>query len=195
MNIKQFYRPWVALMGALVLAGNVQADWGVADGSRVSYVSIKNDTIAENNYFDRVTGTISAEGDVSIRVDLASVQTRVDIRNQRMRHLFFEVAEHPEALISTQLSPGDMETLATGAPVERELPLRVSIHGSSSEVTAKLRAIATGGQLYVTTLEPILISASDFGLESGVTALREIAGLKSIARAIPVTVNLRLVGD
>jgi len=182
-------------MGSFLLAVSAQADWGVAEDSRVSYVSIKNDIIAENNYFDRVTGSITNEGDVSIRIDLASVQTRVDIRNQRMRDLFFEVAKHPEALISAELSPRDMEILATGAPVERELPLSVSIHGARNDVTAKLRAIATGGHLYVTTLEPILISAADFGREPGVNALQEIAGLKSIARAIPVTVNLHLVRD
>jgi hypothetical protein len=37
-----------------------------------------------------------------------------------------------------------------------------------------------------------MITAQDFGLESGVAALQKIAGLSAISRSIPITVDLRL---
>lgn len=181
--------------GLFVAAMGAQADWGVAEGSSVSYVSIKNSSIAENNRFTRVTGSITDDGDVSIAIDLSSVETRVDIRNQRMRDLFFEVADHPQAIITTSLSEMDLAQISAGAPLERELPLTVSLHGSEAKVDARLRAVATGGQLYVTTLDPILLYAGDFGLEPGVAMLQELAGLSAISRAVPVSVDLRLVQD
>ena len=184
-----------ALVAALMLSPLASADWGVAAGSTVNYVSIKNNTIAENNAFTGVTGSITDDGNIAIQIDLASVETRVDIRNQRMRELFFDVANHPAALITGQLSVPEMAQLDAGAPLERTLPLTLSLHGSEATIEAKLRAIAVGGELFVTTLEPILVSAGDYGLAAGVTALQEIAGLNVIASTIPVSVNLRLVRD
>jgi len=39
----------------------------------------------------------------------------------------------------------------------------------------------------------VLINAADFGLASGVTALREIAGLRAVSSAVPVTLQLLFV--
>lgn len=186
-----------SVVGATLLAATqlVWADWGVIDGSTVNYVSLKNDNIAENNAFTRVTGSITDDGSVSIEIDLASVETKVDIRNQRMRDLFFHVAKHPKALITGQLAISDLAQIDAGAPLERTLPVTLSLHGSEADVDAHLRAIAVGDQLFVTTVEPILLYAGDFGLGEGVAALKNIAGLEAIASAIPVTVNLQFVKD
>lgn len=186
-----------ALAAGALLLGSVaaQAEWGVAEGSSVNYVSIKNNAIAENNRFTKVTGTIGDDGAVQIRIDLSSVETRVDIRNQRMRDIFFEVVNHPEALISTQLDAADLAQIEAGAPLEKTLALTVNLHGSETTLDAHMRAVAAGGQLYISTLEPILVSAADFGLDSGVEALREIAGLNAIVSTVPVTVDLKLVRD
>ena len=194
MELTTFCRS-TALVATLMLSPLASADWGVAAGSTVNYVSIKNNTIAENNAFTGVTGSIADDGNIAIQIDLASVETRVDIRNQRMRELFFDVGNHPIALITGQLSVPEMAQLDAGAPLERTLPLTLSLHGSEATIEAKLRAIAVGGELFVTTLEPILVSAGDYGLAAGVTALREIAGLNAIASTIPVSVNLHFVRD
>lgn len=179
----------------LGFVSSAHADWGVAEGSSVGYVSIKNDSIAENNRFTRVTGSINDDGQVMVSVDLASVETRVPVRNERMQAMLFEVATHPQALITAEIDPADLAQVDAGVPVERELTLNLSLHGSEATVTGRFRALAAGGQLYVTTLEPILVGAGDFGLNAGIDALQTVAGLASIARAIPVTVDLRLVRD
>ena len=54
---------------------------------------------------------------------------------------------------------------------------------------------ASGGDVRVTTTQPIVITAQEFGLEAGVAALQQIAGLNAISRSIPVTVDLRLTAD
>jgi hypothetical protein len=44
----------------------------------------------------------------------------------------------------------------------------------------------------VTSTQPIVVAAKDFGLESGVAALQAIAGLNAISQSIPITVDLSL---
>jgi len=173
-------------------AGNAMADWRVMEASSITYVSTKNNLIAENNQFTTVTGGITSKGQASLRIDLSSVETNVEIRNQRMRDIFFEVTNYPEAVITAQLQPQDIAQIESGAPLDIDLPLTISLHGITAETSAKLRAAKVGQRIWVTTREPLLISARDFGLEAGVAALQEIAGLNGIASTVPVTIDLRL---
>ena len=176
-----------------LMALNTHAEWDIAGDSSISYVSIKNGFIAENNRFTKVAGSIADDGELQIKIDLASVETGIDIRNQRMRDIFFDVANYPEAVISAQIDIVDLIQIKAGKILEKPLSLDVSLHGHETTVTALLRAVVIDGQLYISTLKPVLISASDFGLESGVEALCRIAGLDSIISTIPVTVDVRLI--
>ena len=184
------------LVGFIMLSAPLaSADWRVSDGSSVNYVSIKNQTIAENNVFTEITGGITDTGSLSLAVDLASVETKVDIRNQRMRDIFFDVANFPNALVSAQLEALDLAQIDAGQAVERRVSLRLSLHGIVATVDAYVRAVVVGDQLLVTTLEPVLIAAGDFGLAEGVSALQKLAGLTGIASAVPVTVNIQFQKD
>lgn len=184
-----------ALAAATAISPFAQADWSIAEGSLVGFVSIKKNSIAENNHFTGVTGSLSDEGAIVAGVDLSTVETKVPIRNQRMMQLLFEVANYPEAQISGQLDPADIAQLAAGATVERQLPLTLSLHGSTATVSATLLAVKGVEGVRVTTVEPIILNARDFGLEPGIAALQEVAGLDAISRAVPVTLDLLLIED
>lgn len=180
------------VLALVVASAAVRADWQVQPDSRVGYVSIKQNAVAENNRFTGVSGSIAADGSVEVVIDLSSVDTGVDIRNQRMQSMFFEVADFPEARVTAQLDPVDVAQLAAGAPMERDLMLRVDLHGMAVEVPARLRALKVNEVLHVQTVEPILLSAGSFGLEAGVAGLQEVAGLAAISRAVPVFIDLKL---
>jgi len=169
------------------------ADWRLTAASKVGYVSIKNNAIAEHNYFSGVTGSLNKKGQLKVSIDLSTVETQVDIRNQRMRDLFFEVMQYPEAVVTAQLDMQELAQVESGAPLELVKPFTLSLHGVESTAEAHLRIVSVGGRAWVSTVRPILISAADFGLEGGVAALRKIAGLEAIAAVVPVSVNLKLV--
>ena len=169
------------------------ADWRLTAASKVGYVSIKNNAIAEHNYFSGVTGSLNKKGQLKVSIDLSTVETQVDIRNQRMRDLFFEVMQYPEAVVTAQLDMQELAQVESGAPLELVKPFTLSLHGIESTGEAHLRIVSVGGRAWVSTVRPILISAADFGLEGGVAALRKIAGLEAIAAVVPVSVNLKLV--
>ena len=177
----------------LLITQATLADWRLTAASKVGYVSIKNNVIAEHNYFSGVTGSLNKKGQLKVSIDLSTVETQVDIRNQRMRDLFFEVMQYPQAVVTAQLDMQELAQVESGAPLELVKPFTLSLHGVESTAEAHLRIVSVGGRAWVSTVRPILISAADFGLEGGVAALRKIAGLEAIAAVVPVSVNLKLV--
>ena len=88
----------------LVLATPALADWSVTSDSSVGFVSIKNNAIGENNAFTRVAGGIDAEGNISVKVDLSSVETGVGIRNERLQAMLFEVGMYPAATVTSSIA-------------------------------------------------------------------------------------------
>ena len=187
---------WIRSLTCVLLLLVTQAtlaDWRLTSASKVGYVSIKNNAIAEHNYFSGVTGSLNKKGQLKVSIDLSTVETQVDIRNQRMRDLFFEVTQYPVAVVTAQLDMQELAQVESGAPLELVKPFTLSLHGVESTAEAHLRIVSVGGRAWVSTVRPILISAADFGLEGGVAALRKIAGLEAIAAVVPVSVNLKLV--
>lgn len=188
--------PTVARLFAAALlvavGSSAWADWRVTEKSSISYVSLKNNAVAENNRLTGLTGGIDADGTLSVSIDLASVETGVDIRNQRMAELFFEVARFPQAQITGKVSDDQLAALLAGEVIDTAIPLTLDLHGVSATLTAKLRAYQVADTLYVNSTEPLLLQTAQFDLLGGVEALRNIAGLKAIAQVVPVTVDLKL---
>ncbi|MCH1603409.1 MAG: YceI family protein [Luminiphilus sp.] len=194
MKLSMFPKLVILLSGVGFMAP-VQADWTVSDSSRIGFVSIKNNRIGENNAFERVSGSISASGQVAVSVDLSSVETGIGIRNERLQKMLFEVASFPTASIDAALSDGQIAALRAGGARAESVSVNISLHGKTVSKTANVSVSSSGGDVRVTTTQPIVITAQEFGLESGVAALQQIAGLNAISRSIPVTVDLRLTAD
>lgn len=194
MKLSMFPKLVILLSGVGFMAP-VQADWTVSDSSRIGFVSIKNNRIGENNAFERVSGSISESGQVVVSVDLSSVETGIGIRNERLQKMLFEVASFPTASIDAVLSDGQIAALRAGGARAESVSVNISLHGKTVSKMANVSVSSSGGDVRVTTTQPIVITAQEFGLESGVAALQQIAGLNAISRSIPVTVDLRLTAD
>ena len=182
-------------MTTALVALPAQADWSINDTSRVGFVSIKNNVIGENNAFQRVSGGISDAGAVTVNIDLTSVETGVGIRNERLQKMLFNVASFPQATVSAQLSDAQLMALKSGGSVAESVSVSIALHGKTVSKQVELAAAQSGDTVRVTTTQPIVITAAEFGLEGGVAALQKIAGLNAISRSIPVTVDLQLSAD
>jgi polyisoprenoid-binding protein YceI len=176
----------------LLPSGEVWAQWELDNGkSVVNFVSIKNDTVAEIHSFTSLVGYIAIDGKVQLGIDLDSVETLVPIRNERMRELLFDTAKFPAANISAQVDPVLLAAAVSGGVVSADLPVTLSLHGIELALTVPVVVVGEGDRrLRVLTARPVMVNAADFGLGAGVTALREIAGLKAISAAVPVTLQL-----
>jgi polyisoprenoid-binding protein YceI len=189
---RSFFVQAATLLVTLVAAGSVQAGWDVTASSRVGFVSIKNNSIGENNVFEQVTGSISDAGHVALSIDLTSVETGVGIRNERLQRMLFEVGKFPTAMVQATLSASQLDSLKAGDNVSETVKVTVSLHGMSVDKLAPLTVGVSEDGLRVTSTQPIVVTAKDFGLESGVAALQAIAGLNAISQSIPITVDLSL---
>lgn len=168
------------------------AQWELdSERSALNFVSIKNNSIGETHTFDSMVGFVGEDGRVQLAIDLDSVETMIPIRNERMRELLFQTAMFPTANVTAQVAPEVLAAIAEGGSVTTDIAVKLALHGAQREITVPV--IVSGGEgglIRVTTPKPVIVGAADFGLEDGVTALREIAGLNSISTAVPVTLNL-----
>lgn len=174
-----------------VLAMPAFAAWELDSGrSAVQFLSVKNASVAELHHFKTVAGSIDDAGSATVTIALDSVETLVPIRNERMREMLFETVRFPAAQLTAQV-PTDLGALEAGETRNVDLEVTIDLHGASAPYVTKTRVtrLADGG-LQVVLAEPILVKAADFGLDTGIEALREIAGLKTISTAVPVDATL-----
>lgn len=159
--------------------------------SRLAYVSIKAGEVAENNRFDTLSGSIAADGTASLSIDLATVNTGAPLRDERMREVFFQVAENPAATVTAKLDPARFAGLAVGQSVLRPLKASVTIKGASADVaTEVLVTRITEDRVLVVSAAPVIVSTDMFGLTDELGELRALAQLPSITPAVPVTFTL-----
>ncbi|MEL6364962.1 MAG: YceI family protein [Pseudomonadota bacterium] len=161
------------------------------DLSTVGYVSIKAGDFAETNAFGRVVGRVEPTGEARISIDLDTVETNVDIRNERMRKVFFKTKTYPEAVVTLALDPAALQELGVGDRVRIDAPLTLALHGETAEYDAAMFVTrASADRVTVDLVRPILVDAREFGLENGLNELMALAGLPSITPTAPVTASL-----
>ncbi len=168
------------------------AAWSVvSDASELSYVTIKADEIAEINSFETVTGGVSADGAASIEIDLASVSTGVDIRDERMREIFFVVADNPTASVTAEIDPAQFEALGVGESTKTMLEGTLSLKGVEAPFQTEVQVTrVTADRVVAASIDPVIVDAGSLNLTEGLAQLQELAGLPSITPVVPVTFSL-----
>lgn len=177
-----------ALSVAVLFAGAAQAHWSLDnEASSLSFVTVKAENVAEVHTFDTLSGTIGDAGDVEITIELASVNTMIAIRNERMQEMLFETSLFPDATITGSINLDSLTDMDAGTSVARQIDFELSLHGQSVALAADVQITRTGEGVVVSTLKPLIVMADSFSLAAGVEKLREVAGLPSISRAVPVS--------
>ena len=196
MNCFHKFRNLLLIL-CLQLSSVAWADWELdSTQSVINFVSIKNNSVGEAHNFTSLSGAMGADGNVQVTIHLDSVDTLIEVRNERMRELLFETVKFPTAQITAQVDPALLAEAAEGETVVTDLSIALSLHGQEKALTISVVAVGDkNGRLRVLTTRPALINAADFGLDAGVTALQEIAGLQSISNAVPVSLQLVFVQE
>lgn len=174
--------------------GPFGAGWQLdAESSRIGFQSIKNQTKVEQSSFAQLSGMIDSNGSAEIRIALDSVDTKVDLRNVRMRFLFFESFKFPEAVVKTRLSPRLVDELRVERRKVITLPVTLDLHGVTQSLEAKLAVtLLDDARVAVATYEPISIDLAAFDLMGGLQKLEEAAGVTIIPSS---SVNFDIVFD
>jgi len=179
------YRTLSALLisgSCLLSPGMVLADWQL-DGAASSlyYVTNKASAIAELNTFKGLSGSITDAGAASLTIDLASVDTNIEIRDERMRDHVFETGKFATASVRLLVDATALKVLPVGGVSRGSYTATLGLHGIEQELTAELQVLKLAdSSLQIQTLRPLFVNAAAFGMAPGVEQLREIAGLPSI---------------
>lgn len=154
------------------------------ESSSLSFQSIKKMTKAENSSFASLEGQIDEFGNASVVVFLESVDTKIDLRNVRMRFLFFETFQFPEARIAVQLDPASLADLRETRSKTMTLPFSLDLHGTTNSYEADVIVnLLDNNRVSVAAAEPISIPVSDYGLLDGLAKLEEAAGVQIVPSA------------
>ena len=139
-----------------------------------------------------LSGEVSADGTAKIMVDLTSVETLIDIRNERMKeHVFKGLTE---ATLTAAIDMDEVNGLAAGDMTVLDVEGSLSFLGTDVPIETEMFVVRIDpGRVMVTTNDMIFLSAEDAGIMGGIDKLMELAKLPGITRTSPVT--LRFVFD
>lgn len=179
----------LAGMTALVATGASAENWTLdGDTSRLAFGSVKSEYVGEIHSFSSLTGSVT-DGRAEIAIDLSSIDTLIDIRNERMIEHVFKNA--PKAMISAELDMAALEAMAPGETGIMEVDATLSFLGRDLEVfTEMFVARMSDDTVLVTTNDFAFLGTDELGIDAGVDMLKELAGLDSITRAVPVAMRL-----
>ena len=167
-------------------------DWNlVNEESRINFISIKASDIAEIHTFKDLSGNVKNNGEAQVIINLASLETLIPIRNERMANLLFETKLYPTATFKLGV---DLQTvLLTEVGKSLDVTSRgiLELKSKQFSMPIKLSVTRLGDRSFsVTSSKPLLLNADRLGLSNGIESLRVIAGLPGISKSVPVTFSL-----
>ena len=155
-----------------------------AAASNLRFQSIKNTTKVESSSFASFVGSIEPDGAATVKILMELVDTKIDLRNVRMRFLFFETFKFPEATVRLQLAPEMVADLAESGRKTVTVPYTLDLHGVElpleTEVTVTL---LSANRVSVASAAPISIGVDAFGLTENLGKLEEAAGVTILPSA------------
>jgi hypothetical protein len=187
----------IVLSSSFLFSSTVFAGWTLdGENSNLYYVTSKAAALSELNSFAELTGSINDNGNAMVSISLGSVDTAIDIRNERMREIVFQVATYPLATISLDSDSSRLASLQPGESYRATHAATLDLHGSEQSLSIDVVISGLqGGGLLVSLAKPLIVNAASFGLAASVEQLREIAGLPSINNNIVVDFTLQYDAD
>jgi polyisoprenoid-binding protein YceI len=158
------------------------------DASQVSFVSVKAGDAGEVHRFTQISGGLSNTGDASVVIQLASVDTLIPLRDDRMREMLFQTELFPTANLSASIDMAVLDAIEPGDSVDMTANLKLDLRNQQVELPAEMIVARLGDdKLMVSSRKPVIVNAASVDLVNGIEALREVANLPSISKAVPVS--------
>jgi OOP family OmpA-OmpF porin len=174
------------------LDGARAQDWLLNAGASHFYMqTAKGQAVIETHQFTGLDGRIGNDGDASVKIDLTSVASGVDVRDVRMRFLLFETYKFPSAEITAKLDMSKLQDLRTTTRITYPLTFTLALHGVTKDIEAPVTVTRISDKsISVGTAKPIIVTAESFGLVAGIAKLSEAVGGTPIVAAASFTFDL-----
>ncbi|MBE0481932.1 MAG: YceI family protein [Bacterioplanes sp.] len=170
---------------------SAHADWQLSTPSSLTFTSTKNTHLVEVHRFTRLEGYVKHNGEAKLQIDLASIDSNIAIRDERMRDLLFKTTQFARAELTARIPEAIVQQAQNGQTVSYDLDGDLWLHGSRQPVSVPVTVVPTAdGKVVISNSQPVLLHADAFGLTKGIQALRDIAGLETIGEVVPVHFTL-----
>ena len=123
---------------------------------------------------------------VRVSIDLTSVQTFIDIRNERMREFVF--AGNDSATVTAQIDLAALQSLPVGGSGAIETTVTLSLLGTDVPLETELYVLRVAqDRVLVATDGMVFLNMVEAGIDDGITELMGLAKLSGITRTAPIT--------
>ncbi len=162
-----------------------------SDNSSLYFVSTKKQHVVETHTFTSLEGNISTEGEVSLSIDLNSVETGVDTRDERMREHLFVTSVFSQAEVLLLVDYSALTVIPIGDAQTQSVTAMLNLNGIVAQINADVLVQRLSAEkILVQSVQPVLINATDFDFEQGIETLKTLASLSVISYAVPVSFSL-----
>jgi OmpA-OmpF porin, OOP family len=153
--------------------------------------TVKANSIFEVHQFTGLDGSVSKDGDVTVKIDLTSVSSGIDLRDVRMRFLLFETYRFPYAEITAKLDMTALQALLTTTRISYPLKVKVALHGVTQDIDVPVTITRLGDKsISVASVKPIVVKTDAFGLTPNIAKLSEAINGTVIATGATITFDL-----
>lgn len=187
----------ILIITSTLAAGPSLAAWTLDnDASQVSFVSVKAGDAGEVHRFKQLSGSLSDDGDASVIIQLASVDTLIPLRDDRMREMLFQTALFPTASLHANIDMDVLNEIEPGDSIDMTVNIKLDLRDQQVDLPADMIVAKLGDhKLMVSSRKPVIVNAASVDLVEGIEALRQIANLPSISKAVPVSFVLTFDKD
>tara|TARA_Y100000590_G_scaffold90669_2_gene102300 strand:+ start:23204 stop:23791 length:588 start_codon:yes stop_codon:yes gene_type:complete len=176
----------------LIFSPAIFSEWKlVNEDSKFHFLSIKASDIAEIHTFRELSGSVKENGEAEIIINIASLETLIPIRNERMNNLLFETEIFPKAIFKFDIDIENTLLIKDGESSDLIFRGELDFKGKKFSIPIHLSVTRLNKSSFlVSSFKPVLLNADRLGLSNGIESLRAIAGLPSISKSVPVTFSL-----
>ena len=152
----------------------------------VSVISRKNGEVEDTHHI-KVSGvdlTIPAGGDFlaatgSVDVDVTTWNSGLEIRDQRVKELFFDAASHPTATFELTKVSGFQGKMVSTDVEDAMLEGKLSFAGTEGPAVFPVQVSRpTDDSWVISTPNPVLIDTEEYGLDGNVGKVAEACGVE-----------------
>lgn len=176
-----------AIALSITASATMAHEWSLnAQASHLAFGSIKNSYLGETHSFNDLSGTVTEAGQVTIQIPLSSVETGIEIRNERIGQYVFNAT--PTANLTASVDMSSVTALHPGDTTTIELDASLSLLGEDVDVYTEIFvARLSDSRVMITTNDMLFLDTDELGIDAGIDKLKELAGLDSISRTTPIT--------
>ena len=160
--------------------------------SKLNFTTVKNNAIGENHQFRQFDMLVKSDGSFEVTINLDSVDTAIEIRDQRIKQHVFKT---DKKVIATLKGEVDLNAFLESKQALSSLSTTATLllAGHKTEILVEITAQRVNAEtMRIVSSSPVLLSAKKLKLVEGFDKLQELAGLQSIDYIVPVTFDFTL---